>query len=161
MDNKTPVLYIMVGLPGSGKSTWVGRKQLNDCGETIIVSGDAIRSMLHAGKYIYDEKIEPMVLEIMIDSMRCAFRSGYSVIVDDANITRKHRSKIIDVGTIYAKKIVIAWAPTEKDQCIVNRAKDLRGYSLEHWTRVISDMCERFEPPRKTDDTAIDEIIVI
>jgi predicted kinase len=47
-------LYILIGLPGSGKTTWAKNKAKDDL-RTVIISRDGFRSMIKGeGEYIFD-----------------------------------------------------------------------------------------------------------
>ena len=54
-------IYLTIGLPGSGKSTWTINKAQNE-ENTIIVNKDCFRYMFK-GKYVYDKKYEKLLEE--------------------------------------------------------------------------------------------------
>jgi predicted kinase len=57
-------ILISIGLPGSGKSTYI--QQLNQNDDYMVVSKDQIRQMLYA-TYNYKEEDEPMIKRITQD----------------------------------------------------------------------------------------------
>ena len=86
----------MRGLPRSGKSTWA-KEYVAKSGNTVIVSRDYLREMLHNGKWTpQNEKTtmrvqDAIVKTLLRDSMH--FESGsrvHTVIVDDTNLTEHH-----------------------------------------------------------------------
>ena len=80
-------LYVMVGIPGSGKSTIA--KTLDG----VLISTDAIREELYG-----DENIQGngrMVFSIAYVRMQEALERGENVIFDATNVSRKARKSII------------------------------------------------------------------
>lgn len=92
MKNKKPNLILLVGIPGSGKSTWV-RKNF-DKEKQIIISSDELRKMFfndvnyqNKNKFIFD----------MIHSMTAkSLLQGFDVIIDATNIKVKNRKKYVE-----------------------------------------------------------------
>jgi predicted kinase len=83
-----PVLYVTVGLPRSGKTTWAQKTNLP------VVNPDAIRLALHGQRYV--EEAEPMVWAIAEVMVRALFRAGHAqVVLDATNNTRKRRARWI------------------------------------------------------------------
>ena len=82
--NKT--LYLTVGLPRSGKSTWA-----KSTGHPIV-NRDAIRLALHGRAYIQES--ESMVTAIEDYMVRALFEAGHDcVIVDATNLRKKYRER--------------------------------------------------------------------
>jgi len=77
-------LYLTVGLPYSGKSTWAKRQNVP------IVNPDSIRLALHGQRYVKEaEELVWAMAKIMVRSL---FLAGHDqVIVDATNNTRKRR----------------------------------------------------------------------
>jgi predicted kinase len=79
-------LIVMVGLPRSGKSTWIK----TNMGGVPIVCPDAIRLALHGQRFI--TLAEPFVWAIAHVMVRALFLSGHErVVVDGCHTTRKRR----------------------------------------------------------------------
>ena len=77
-------LYLTVGFPYSGKSTW-SRKQ-----NVPIVNPDSIRLSLHGRRYA--QEAEDLVWAIAMGMVRSLFFDGHErVIVDACHNTRKRR----------------------------------------------------------------------
>lgn len=75
-------LYILKGLPASGKSTFARDWVLEDPTKRVIVNRDAIRNML--GKYWVVER-ESLVSDIEKEAIFSGLYSGYDVMVDATN----------------------------------------------------------------------------
>lgn len=75
-------LIILVGIQGSGKSTYARSLANKDPENIVIVSRDSIRSSL--GKY-WVPKREDLVTEIELSSIWHGLDLGYTVIIDATN----------------------------------------------------------------------------
>ena len=66
-------VYILMGLPGAGKTTWAEKKtKEND--NTIIISRDDIRYMLsHSYRYNSSQRHQAIVNTISLDMMKIGF----------------------------------------------------------------------------------------
>lgn len=81
--NGIPTVYMIKGLPASGKSTLAREMIQKHLGRFIRVNRDDIRRMIGNG---YTEEIEEMVKAVKHASIRSALDSGYDVISDDTNL---------------------------------------------------------------------------
>lgn len=92
-------LYIMCGIPGSGKSTWAKdfKEKIDAAGyHCVIVSRDEIRFKLleeRGGKYF---DYEGEVFETYCQKIQEYLDRGYHVIADATQITPRSRSKLLD-----------------------------------------------------------------
>ena len=90
---KTTQLIVLIGVPGSGKSTWARNHIKNKSNHWVIVNRDDIRSML--GDYWIPSR-EKLVTDIEDDMIQESLRNGYNVIIDATNINLKTRKRIED-----------------------------------------------------------------
>lgn len=81
-------LYVLVGLPGSGKSTWAKMQE-----EAIWLSSDAIRAELYGSEEVQDNPSK--VFNLMFKRTVEALNSGKDVIYDATNTSRKRRTALI------------------------------------------------------------------
>lgn len=134
-------LFILCGLPGSGKSTYA-KKLISECNFDIIyLSSDAIREEIYGDASIQGNPED--VFKIMHSRASEALKKGVSIIYDATNINRKNRKSIIDIGKRYDSYIAchIVWAPI--DECIRRDSERTRNVG----TDVIMKMAKRFEAP--------------
>jgi peroxiredoxin Q/BCP len=86
-------LYVMVGLPGAGKTTYA-RANLPAAAR---VSMDDLRAMLHGRQY--DPRYEPFVHEaarLLLDRLAArANADGFDVLFDATNVTRAYRLECV------------------------------------------------------------------
>lgn len=154
---KIQTVYILCGLPGSGKSTWAHRKanEIID-GETakvIVINRDSIRTMLK-GKYFFNKEYEPIVKEIRNLIIKRNLEVGkFDLIVDETHLTKEKRKESIDVVLKHDCcdiDITIVYF-TESENNLEYRMKNAKGVSVKQWSKIINDMKEIFEAPIKNE----------
>jgi putative nucleotidyltransferase with HDIG domain len=134
-----PKLILLVGIPGSGKTTYA-KNYIEQNSDTIHLSSDAIRKELYGDEAIQGNPGD--VFALMQKRAVEALNEGYDVIYDATNIARKDRASIISVCPKFAKiEVHIIWAPIET--CIERDAARERTVGKE----VIDKMLKRFQPP--------------
>jgi len=93
IDEKTPIFEMLVGVAGSGKSTYaLARKaELEDITglKCEIVSSDAIRGELWGDES--DQRDPSKVFDVMLARTRKYLSEGYHVIYDACNVGEKYR----------------------------------------------------------------------
>lgn len=94
----TDELIMLVGIAGSGKSTWAKQKEreyLEDGYSTVIISRDAIRfDMLKDGEDYFDRENE--VFNEFIRQINLSLEMGINkVFVDATHLTEKARAKVL------------------------------------------------------------------
>ena len=145
-----PSLILLVGIPGSGKTTYA-EKYIEENPNTVYLSSDKIRKELWGDEATQGDNNE--VFSLMQSRAITALNNGQSVVYDATNVTRKDRSYIITLCPKFAKiECHIIWAPIET--CIERDAARERTVGKE----VIDRMLKRFQAPYY--DEGIDEIIV-
>lgn len=142
-------IYITVGFPGSGKSTWA--KETARDPETVIICKDVIRHMFK-GDYIFDPTYEPLIAEIAKAALDDSLMAGFNVIIDETNITKEARAKCLDLIKNHplpiSPEIICVWF-TEDEKNLEYRMRQPRGYSDMKWAEVIDMMKQKFEKPLK------------
>lgn len=135
--NARPRFIMLVGVPGSGKTTLAEFLGGND---TVHLSSDTIREELWGDANC--QKDHAKVFELMHKRTLEALNAGYDVIYDATNITRKSRRAILgQLPANVIKECNIVWAPIEV--CIKRDAARARTVGKE----VIDSMLKRFEAP--------------
>ena len=147
---KRPRLIVLVGVPGSGKSTYAMNKYNNEP-NIVWLSSDAFREKLYGDVNCQDNPGK--VFAAMQEEAVAALEKGFDVIYDATNVTRKARAGILNVVPKYVQKCcVVIWAPI--DICIERDKVRNRTVGKE----VIDKMLKRFEAPFY--DEGFDSILV-
>ncbi len=130
VTNPTNILLMTVGLPRSGKSTWVQQQS------APIVNPDSIRLALHGQPFI--ALAEGFVWAIAKVMVRALFISGHTtVILDATNTTRKRRDEWKSKSWVRRYQVF----DTGKDECIRRAEASDKPYLVP----VIEKMSEELE----------------
>lgn len=147
-----PTLILLVGIPGSGKSTYA-ENYISEYPKTPVhLSSDKIREELYGNESIQGNPAE--VFSLMQKRAVEALNEGHDVLYDATNVTRKDRASIIGICPKFTKiEAHIIWAPIE--ECIKRDSSRDRTVGKE----VIDRMLKRFQAPYY--DEGIDEIKIV
>lgn len=121
MNNK-PKAFLMVGLPGSGKSTWIKNNLPSDI---PIISRDIIRHKLGftdsvEHKAVLSKDKENTVTEYENGLIHRYLSMGLDIVIDDIN-TGKYRKKMIQFLRDNGAEVVGVRMNTSLDTCIQRR----------------------------------------
>lgn len=116
-----PTFTMMVGLVGSGKSTYA--KQLAEETNAIICSSDAIREELYGDENSQDNNEE--IFKILHSRIKENLKNGKNVIYDATNINSKRRRAFLsELRKIPCVKKCIVIATPFEVCCIQNESRD-------------------------------------
>ena len=95
-----PKCTILVGVPGSGKSTWLSRNYLNMISGSVVIStDDIITSIARIAGFTYNDIFSDAITlaeKIMWKQLRHAAEDGRDIYIDRTNMTVNSRKKFID-----------------------------------------------------------------
>lgn len=136
-------LYIMVGLPGSGKTSWA-KENLPD---TIYISRDDIRFTLVKEDEEYFSK-EKEVFNTFVNKINNSLHWSFDVVADATHLNKKSRAKLFS-ALHYNKettKVVAIYMDQPIKVCLAQneRRKGTRAYVPP---RVIKDMSKNLQKP--------------
>ena len=129
-----PTLKILVGIPGSGKSTYRNNTIKN---EVVISSDDIIENIAEDQNITYTEAFEKNIKRTEKDIMKKAldaFKNNDDIIWDQTNISRKSRKKKIKLGKKYGYTIigVVFPIPDNLQERLYNRKnKEIPGHVID------------------------------
>lgn len=137
-------VYLLQGLPASGKSTWAKAEVAEHPGMYKRVNKDELRSMLDAGEWSKDN--EKFVLALRDKIILSALDAGKHVIVDDTNLHPKHLEHITEL--VEGRAVVTPqFFNLPLEECIRRDLKREKSVG----EKVIRDMYDQFlAPPAQT-----------
>lgn len=154
---KKPTLYIMMGLPAAGKSTWTKRHpnaRRIDIDEIVTeVEGD-YRGYRLAAKPYYKSLETIRVIHGLL--------AGNDVILDRTCYKRSTRERFIRLAHAFGAEAVVVWITsslTPRQHGLRRYLKDSRGLTMAHWVTVCDRMASLFEMP--TQDEGYDRIEIV
>lgn len=136
MAEKKPTFYMMVGVPGSGKTTYAHRIP-----NAKVISSDEIRKEL--GVDGGDKQAHSRVFAILHERVKETLQNGKDVVYDATNIAEsKRRSFLKEINDIAGKKVCVCLVPSLNQAIRQNADRD--EPVPEH---VIRNMHMRLEAP--------------
>lgn len=152
---QVPYLYMMIGLPGSGKSTAI--QKLIDQGyvrylvkERMILSTDKfIEAKAHEeGKHyheVFEKYIGAATAQIEVD-LKEAINKNADIFWDQTNLSAKSRAKKLEkIPKHYIKVALVFVLPDDKLQAQLDGRASQTGKFIS--PKVVSDMKKTFEYP--------------
>ena len=130
------ILYVLVGVPGSGKSTWVGHQNF-DWDNTVIVSTDRhveryAKSVGKTYNEVFDDYMKTAV-ELMADDARAAFKDNKVVVWDQTSTSVKPRAKKLRMAPEHYTRIAVVFStpPAELHAKMLDRpGKNIPDYVM-------------------------------
>lgn len=154
-----PTYTMLVGVPGSGKSTWLAQ-QPTDWHNTVVVSTDNIiemRARAQGKTYseVFQKEIKSATQE-MEQQIQDALARGLNVIHDQTNVTAKTRAvKLARVPDTYEK--VAVFFPTPPDAELKRRLASRAGKTIP--ANVVLGMKSQLEMPSESE--GFDQVVVV
>jgi predicted kinase len=154
-EQKEKEIVIAVGLPASGKSTYIKRNYKNH----IVVSNDIIVDKYAVqNKIDYNEAFERIgkskIIQLGMKDFKKALKTGKNIILDNTNLTKSIRKQYLDLSEGY-KKIALIFKIGKKE--MQKRLKGREGKTIPD--EVIEKMERSYEEPTKLE--GFDEMIKI
>jgi len=144
-------IYVTVGLPASGKSTYCEQYKYNK--DWVVLSSDEIRAELGD---VNDQSKNELVFKILHQRIKDDLRAGKNVIYDATNLSRKKRVHFLnnELKGISCEKICVLFA-TPYEFCLANNCARDRHVPEE----VLERMYKSFETPWYTE--GFDDIQIV
>jgi predicted kinase len=146
----------MVGVPGSGKSTWIQNQQwAKDC---VVVSTDEFveeyaKSVGKTYSEVFNEYM-PTAVQLMANKVVNAREEQLDIIWDQTSCTVQTRAKKIRMLPEYYKIAVVFKTPQSAE---LEKRLASRPGKIIPW-EVVSDMAQKLEAEPPTLDEGFDEI---
>ena len=136
-------VYMLKGLPASGKTTWANELMLSSPNSYKNVNKDDLRAMLDAGRW--SKGNEKFILRVRDNIIKDALASGKHVISSDTNLHPKHEQKLKNIAKEYDANFVIVdhFLEVGPEECIRRDLKRANSVGSE----VIMGMYNQFLKP--------------
>jgi predicted kinase len=140
-----PKCYQLIGVPGSGKSTWV-KNQIWALGLTVISTDNFVEAYANQQGRTYSEVFEdymPTAIDLMIQQVAFAQQHGHTVIWDQTSTTAASRRKKFRMLPDY-QHIAVVFKTPDPDE-LSRRLASRPGKIIPE--EIVQDMIDRFEMP--------------
>lgn len=147
------MLVVTVGLPSSGKTSWVDNFIGENQGKTVdVISSDKIREEMFND--IEDQNHNGEVFDLMKKRTKESLSKGHVAVYEATNISSKRRRALLKELNKYYDKAICLFKYKRLTACQIDNEKRDR----EVPSNVIDRMYRNFEIPHKSE--GFDEIIV-
>ena len=132
-------VYVTVGLPASGKTTFAKDLVKNSNGRVKRINKDDLRALIDCS--IWSKDNEKFILKARDAFIAQALKHNYDVVIDDTNLAPKHLEAIRTIALQFGAEVLIQdFTHVPLEECI-RRDKQRQNYVGED---VIKDMHKRF-----------------
>jgi len=148
-----PKFIMLIGAPGSGKSTWANNFVLSDSDEWVVLSTDAfIDKHAEENGLTYTEAFADLSFKKVSSKFNIQLRQSLNkklnIILDQTNMTVKSRGKkLSQVPKEYETTVISFEIDREELRKRGDKRKGETGKVVPE--KVIDDMIERYERPTK------------
>ena len=149
------IVWVLVGPPGSGKSTFAKTLSENDP-RIVRVCPDDNRRIL--GKGSHDQTVSYPAFCMAKDQMRKALGEGKCVIFDATNMYRKASKDFINIARGRGAKVIAEVFECEKSVLVGRNAKRGSEGGRNVPEKVIDDMLARYQRPEVPE---FDEVVFV
>jgi predicted kinase len=109
-------LYLMIGIPGSGKSTYVNNL-VKDYGVQVVCADDIRKAFGH----VFYGAIEPMIHAWTYTQARALMSRGFDVVIDECNTRPEYIRRWRQAAVEFGYEIIGVHIITDKATCIARR----------------------------------------
>lgn len=139
-----PTVYMLVGVPGAGKTTWLNNKEIS-IEDSIVGSDYIIQEVADYFGISYTDAFPDLInfaTNMMYKEIDLATKNGYNIYWDQTNTTRKAREfKLTKIPIHYQKVAVYFPTPDNLEERLASRP----GKTIPY--HVVQSMVENLEMP--------------
>ena len=151
--SKRPTVWMLVGVPGSGKSTFVDSQIDNEADRDeslhIASTDNYIEYIAKSGWKTYNDVFKDHIKDAekrMYEGVIDAVKADINIIWDQTNLTRKSRAKKMIMIPDHYEKIAIVF-PTPDEEELKRRLASRPGKTIP--PHIVKVMAESMEYPEK------------
>lgn len=151
-----PKLYMLIGVPASGKSTWVEKYK----GDALVISSDDLIEAYAAeqGKTyneVFKEQIK-IATKIMLEHAEAAFAADQDVIWDQTNLTAKGRAAKLNIVPEHYEKVAMVFSVPGREEWL-RRLDSRPGKTIPR--NILEGMLSTQQMP--TEEEGFHDIVVV
>jgi predicted kinase len=154
-----PKAYILVGVAGSGKSTWISKAPV-DWNNTVVASTDSYveQEAKRQGKTYTEvfKDVMPTAVKHMANTVVDAVEKNQDIIWDQTSTTRHTRAKKLRMLPSNYQTIAVVF-PTPDEKELARRLGNRPGKTIPD--EIVKDMIARWEEPSTSE--GFDKIIYV
>jgi predicted kinase len=152
-----PTVYLLIGIPGSGKSTWLAKQDLSNA--VVLSTDNYVEKFARLNNKTYTEIFKHVIGEatrLMQEDLRAAIRDQKVIFWDQTNLRAKVRAgKLAQIPGTWER--VAVYFPTPPDAELARRLANRPGKTIP--ANVVLGMKSQLEPP--TESEGFDRIITV
>ena len=133
-----PTLTLLVGIPGSGKTTWANKRCRKN---QVVLSSDLIRKELFNDET--NQSNNKLVFKTLYDKAKTYLKNGTSVIIDATNATKADRKSALDHFSDLKIPVTAIVFTTPTEVCKIRDSKRQRTVGED----VINKFVQIYEKP--------------
>ena len=140
-----PKCYQLIGVPGSGKSTWI-KNQIWALGLSVVSTDNFVEAYAHMQDKTYTEVFKeymPVAVRLMANQVEVCKANGVDVIWDQTSTTLASRTRKFNMLPDYEHIAVVFKTPEPEE--LAQRLASRPGKDIPD--RVIADMIADWEEP--------------
>ena len=150
-----PTVYMMIGVPAAGKSTWLSQQDLDNA--VVLSTDNYVEHFANLNNKTYTEMFKSVIGEatrLMQEDLRRAIQDQKDIFWDQTNLTAKGRAgKLAQIP--FTWKRVAVFFPTPSDEELKRRLASRPGKMIP--ANVVLGMRSQLEAPSA--DEGFDSII--
>lgn len=117
-----PTIYMTVGLPGSGKSTWAMGYARESRGQVLETSKDHIRPLAPEG--LGRKEVEKWTITAQDQAVRTALEAGKSIVVHDTNLNPYHFERFTKIAQEHGGQVeLVDFTHIGVEECVRRDAR--------------------------------------
>jgi predicted kinase len=143
----TKTCYILIGMPASGKSTWIDG-DLSEDPYYVASTDDTIETVSRLYDMTYDQGFKNLIAfaeSVMWNDLQQAAEEGIKIYIDRTNLSAKSRKKLIDFMKPYGYTFKAIVFPTPDETEWRRRLESRPGKTIPE--DVLKNMRRSYEMP--------------